>query len=356
MNRVLWRWIAALGLVWGAAGCGGDPPAKEPAAPRPVKLAVAETRSPERLFSASGMIKAAQRAELSFDRAEILVDLPVVQGQLVKKGETLARLDTRNLEIAEKARQAAFDEARVTHDRYQRLFARQAVAQADLERAQAALQTAEANLRQIRKDLETSELRAPFTGRIASIQADPFQLVQPRQTIMVVHDLSRYKVEVQVPETFILQVGQAPSVSMNARFDQLPDRVFPVTLKDFTTEANPDTLTYNVVFTLDAPEGTPLLPGMSVSLDLVLRLDGPAESCWVPERALFSDNAERTLVWRVDPASGRVAQRVVLIGARRGGFVQVLEGLASGDTVTVSGLHNLREGDAVRAYEPPNRS
>ena len=356
MNRVLWRWMAALVFVLAAAGCGNGPPATETTVARPVKLAVAESRSPERLFSASGRIKAVQRAELSFDRTDILSDLLVIQGQLVQKGETLARLDTRNLEIAKKARQAAFDEARVTHERFQRLFARQAVAQADLDRAQAALQTAEANLGQIRKDLETSLLRAPFTGRIASIQADPFQLVQSRQTIMVIHDLSRYKVEIQVPETFILQVGQAPSVSMNARFDQLPDRVFPVTLKDFTTEANPDTLTYNALFMLDAPEGTPLLPGMSVSLDLVLRLDGPVDSCWVPERALFSDNAERTLVWRVDPANGRVAQQEVRIGVWRGGFVQVLEGLAPGDTVTVSGLHTLREGDAVRAYEPPNRS
>jgi len=356
MTRVVWSWIAALGLVWGAAGCGGGPPAKEAPAPRPVKLVVAESRSPERLFSASGRIKAAQRAELSFDRTDILADLPVIQGQLVEKGEALARLDTRNLEIAEKARQAAFDEARVTNARFQRLFTRQALAQADLDRSQAALQTAEADLLQVRKDLETSVLRAPFSGRIASIQTDAFQLVQARQTIMVIHDLSHYEVEVQVPETFILQVGQAPTISMNARFDQLPGRLFPVTLKDFTTEANPETLTYNAVFTLDPPKGTPLLPGMSVSLDLVLRLDDLAGSCWVPERALFSDNAERTLVWRVDPVTSRVAQREVHIGARQSGFALVIEGLDAGDTVTVSGLHTLREGDAVRAYEPPDRS
>lgn len=354
MNQMVWCLMAAIALAMGAAGCGGEAPEATPPISRPVKLGVAENRAPERLFSASGRIMAAQRAELSFERADSLVDLPVIQGQLVQEGDVLARLDTRNLEITEKARLASFNEARVTRDRLQRLFDRQAVAQADLDRAQAALENAEAGLRQIRKDLETSLLRAPFSGRIAAILADQFQLVQPRQTIMVIHDLSRYEVEVQLPETFILQVGQATSTSMTARFDQLPDRFFPVKLKDFTTEANPETLTYSVVFTLDAPEGATLLPGMSVSLDLVLQLDGPAEVCWVPESALFSDDARRTLVWRVDPATSRVAQRTVLIGARRGGFAQVIEGLSPGDTVTVSGLHTLRDGDAVRMYAPHN--
>ncbi|HMP75193.1 MAG TPA: efflux RND transporter periplasmic adaptor subunit [Kiritimatiellia bacterium] len=346
-------WVCAAGLLWGCGRGAVEPP---PPSARPVKLAVAETRAPGRTFTASGRIKAAQRAELSFDRADVLAELPVIQGQPVQAGDVLARLDTRNLELAEKARLAAFDEARTNRDRLQRLFERQAVARADLDRAQASFENAEASLLQVRKDLETSVLRAPFTGRVAATMADRFQLVQARQPIVVVQDLSRYEVEIQVPETFILQVGQSTGSQVTARFDQLPGLVLPVKLKDFTTEASPETLTYNAVFTMQAPEGSVLLPGMSVSIGIELQQAGPAGACWVPERALFSDDAQRTLVWRVDPATSRVAAQPVAIGQRRGGYAQVTDGLAAGDRVAVSGLHTLRDGDEVRAYEAPDRS
>lgn len=352
-----WLLMAATGLALSVTGCGGT---KEHAVtmpgPRPVKLAVADARIPERIYSASGRIKAAQRAELSFDRADVLAELPVIQGQQVKEGEVLARLDTRNLEIAAKARQAAYDEALVTRDRLQRLFDRQAIARADLDRATAAFESAEANLRQVNKDLESSTLRAPFAGRVASIPTDAFQLVQPRQTIVVLHDLTHYEIEVQVSETFILQAGQNAKVTATARFDLLPDRPIPVKLKDFTTEADPETLTYRAVFTLDAPGDAALLPGMSASLDLVLQPDAVADACWVPEQALFSTDATTTLAWRVDPATGRVEKRHLRTGTRRNGYAEIIEGLAPGDTVVVSGLHTLLEGDTVKAYEPANRS
>ncbi len=346
-------WVCAAGLLW---GCGRGLEQTAPASARPVKLAVAEARAPGRAFTASGRIKAAQRAELSFDRADVLSELPVIQGQPVREGDVLARLDTRNLELTEKARLAAFDEARTNRDRLQRLFDRQAVARADLDRAQASFENAEANLLQVRKDLETSVLRAPFAGRVAATMADRFQLVQARQPIVVVHDLSRYEVEIQVPETFILQVGQSTGSQATARFDQLPGLVLPVKLKDFTTEANAETLTYNAVFTMEAPEGSVLLPGMSVAIGIALQQAGPPGACWVPERALFSDDARRTLVWRVDPGTSRVAAQPVEIGLRRGGYAQVTGGLAEGDQVAVSGLHTLREGDEVRAYAAPDRS
>ena len=355
MSRIVQHGVMAFGLAMILSGCGGGKTESNIQVPRPVKLIVVESMVPERLYSASGRIKAAQRAELSFDRADILAELYVIQGQRVQKGDVLARLDTRNLEIMEKARVATYNEALTTRDRMQRLFDRQAVARADLDRAISAYETAEANLSQVRKDIEMSVLHSPFDGRIASIPAEQHQLIQPRQTILVVHDLSQYEVEVQMPETFILQLGKAAGVSVTARFDQLPGQVFPVKLKNFATEANPELLTYSVIFSLDAPEKTPLLPGMSASLDMTVQLSSNAGLCWIPENALFSDNGERTLVWRVDPVAERVSRTHVQIGARRGGLLEVLDGISPGDTIAISGIHTLRENDAVRAYVPPSR-
>lgn len=341
----------ALALLSAACGRQGAPPGEAPA--RPVKLAPVVAQAPAKRFTASGRIQAAQRAELSFDRADVVQEIPVAQGQAVKAGDVIARLDTRNLENMEKARAARFEEARLQLERIQRLFERQAVAQVDLERARATCEAAEAEFLQVRKDLASSVLRAPFDGRIAALPADRFQLVQPKQTIAIMHDLSSYDIRTNLPETFILNVGRTTHAVAHARFDTAPDRAFPVRLKNFSTEASAETLTYAAAFTLPSPEGMVVLPGMSVALDL--ELEEPPDAgpgCWAPADALFSPDGRTSCVWRLDPDAMRVARCVVRTGELRDGHVRILEGLAPGDQVAVSGLHTLQDGDRIKPYGP----
>ncbi len=345
--------LAVLALAAFVTACG--PPAAPEAAvpPRPVKMAEATAHAPSITYSASGRIKARQRAELSFDRGDTLSDLPVTQGQEVREGEVLARLDSRNLALTEKARAARFDEAKRQVERMQRLFDRQAIAEADLERARTTFEASEAEWLQVRKDLEGSALRAPFSGRVAATLADRYQIVQAKQPIVVVHDLSSYEVEISIPETFILQVGKTTNIAMFARFEHLPGRRFPVTVKSFATEADPQTLTYRVVFSLPAPEDTVILPGMSAAIELTvpLILGESKTACWVPDAAVFSIDGKTSEVWLVDPAAMMVHRRAVKTGSSRGGLVQVVEGVKPGDWLAVSGLHSLEEGQAIRRFE-----
>jgi multidrug efflux pump subunit AcrA (membrane-fusion protein) len=138
---------------------------------------------------------------------------------------------------------------------------------------------------------------------------------------------------------------------MEARFDHLPGQVFPLKIDEFSTEARPDTLTYGAVFTMEPPPGQAILSGMSVHLDLrVLGDMEPGGHGWIPEGAVVSGDAHSVHAWKVETESMRVQRTPVSVGASRGGALQVLEGLAPGDTIAVSGVHHLRDGQRVKPY------
>ena len=353
MSNARWCMPLLVSLIAVAGGgCGRSVPGPGVEAARPVKLALVAEKAEVITFSAAGRVEAARRAELSFERSDVLAELYATPGREVQQGEVLARLDARSLEIAAQARRARFEEARLQYERFQRLFEREAVAQADLDRAQANYNAAKSDLEQVEKDIEASALRAPFAGRIAATPAERFQLMQPRQTVAVLHDLSSYRIRIDLPERFILRAGKATNAQIRARFEHLPGHAFPAEVEEYATEANPDTLTYPAVFAMRAPEGQAILPGMSATLDLEIRdATESGRNCWVPEVAVFSEDGRRRSAWKVDAEAMRVHRQDVEVGETRGGDIQILSGLVPGDTVAVSGVHTLSEGQAVKPYE-----
>ena len=341
--------VAVAAVAW--TGCD-QKEVPEEALARPVKLATVSAEAPAKVYSASGVIRAAKRVELAFERAAVLAEMPVAQGQEVQAGEVLAKLDVGQLEILARARQARLEEARIHYERIQRLFDKDAVAQADLDRAKAAHEVAQSEWEQVQRDLEQSVLRAPFSGRVAATLADRFQNVQPKQPILVLHDISSYEVRIDLPETFILEVGETTQVVMKATFDKLPGLEFPVQLKEFSTEANPQTLTYAIVFAMAAPEGQPILPGMSATIHIAIQGDAvDGGQGWVPAGAVFSEDGQTSAVWLLDGATMRVRRAAVQTGVLRGDQVQILAGLEPGDVVAASGIHSLYEGEPVRPYD-----
>ena len=352
MNSIRCASVALAGCVaWFASGCSRQPETAPAEVARPVKLAVVAQQAPSFVFSTAGRIEAARRAELSFDRGDVLVELPVTAGDEVKTGDRLARIDTRNLELAAEARRARFDEARASFKRMERLFAREAVAQADLDRARAAFDSARAEQEQVEKDIAASTLVAPFDGRIAATMIDLYQLVAPRQAVMVIHDLSSFRIRIDVPETFVLRAGKNARTQMVARFDHLPGQTFPLELDEFSTEARPDTLTYATVFRMAPPAGQAILPGMSAQLDLRILAEDESHA-WIPESAVVPTDAHSLYVWRFDPVSMRAQPTPVVVGESRGGSIQILEGLTAGDTIAISGVHHLLDGQLVKAHAP----
>jgi membrane fusion protein, multidrug efflux system len=347
--------VMAISLALLAPACGssdrGEPATRETA--RPVKTLLLQPSDSLPPISFPAVIRSAQRAELAFNVAGVLTELPVIEGRVVAKGTVLARLDARDIQNRLVADRAAFDLARANYDRAQRLAEQQIIASAELEQLRVAYESARSVLATGRKGQEDTVLRAPFEGVVSKRYVNNFQNVQAKQSIVLFQASDRLEAVIQIPEPLILRTLQKDDRSGTAfvQFDARPDLRIPVRFKEISTEADPRTQTFQVVFTMDPPETLLILPGMTATLVAERGTIGEKPIFVLPPAALGTDDAGRPSVWLLDSSTGQAHRQTVTLGAVRPEGVEVLDGLVAGEMLITSGLSQLYEGREVRPLQ-----
>jgi RND family efflux transporter MFP subunit len=283
--------------------------------------------------------------------------MPVVQGQWVRRGRLLARLDARNYEAQRDADAASLEAARADFRRYQELYAADAVTLQELQLRQAQFEVAEARLRTSQKAVDDTRLVAPFAGRVARTFVDAFQNVLAKETVLLLNDDRNLEIVIAVPEADALVARQAVDATRSLEIEAegavstFPDRRFPAQLAEVATQADPVTRTFEVTFGFEPPSDIALVPGMTARM--VVRRVGQLGTTVqrLPANAVFAADDGQTSVWKVDPVAMTVSRAPVEVGALFGAEVEVVRGLVDGDLVAVTGVANLREGDPVRRLE-----
>ena len=350
--------IIGLCLSLTTAGCGEKQAVEEKPVPRPVKiLTLGESNSPaQRQYP--GTIKATQTVDMGFEVAGRIIERPVKEGEEVKKGTVLARLDDRDYVALLDTAKAKLRKAEADHRRGMSIYNEDpgAISQARLDRYRKELDVAGAKLRVAQKAVEDTVLRAPFKGINARKLVDDYANVNAKDPVLVFQDTSHLEIEVNVPERDMggarrsrtLEEATAeikPEVIVSA----IPHRTFPARIKEFASKADPETRTFQVTLIFDGPEDVSVLPGMTAKV----RVKSPAlsEKVRIPAAAALTGENGKTFVWKVDADSMTVRRTPVEIGPRSGLEVEVHKGLSRGDQVAISGVHELREGMVVRRFE-----
>jgi RND family efflux transporter MFP subunit len=137
-------------------------------------------------------------------------------------------------------------------------------------------------------------------------------------------------------------------VETSAKFASAPDRSFGLTLKEFATDADPRTQTFQVVLEMPQPEGITILPGMTATVSGQAG-GGEGATVVVPASAIFANETGTSQVWVVDRESMTVSIREVTTGELTGTEgIEILGGLKPGETIAVTGVTQIRKGDRVR--------
>lgn len=345
------RVTLALAVTVGATGCEAPPPPQTGEVVRPVAMLEVQATDSLAGLRFPGRVQAAQRAELAFDIPGRIVALPVKEGDEVTAGDLLARLDDAEYRARLDAARAELDQARVDYERVRSIWQEtQAVARAEVDQKRTAFEVARSRYAAAQKDLEDTRLEAPFDGRIARRYVESFTSVQAKEPVVSLQDLSRLEVVIHVPERVVRSAPRR--VAAQAELEGRPGRRFPVTLKSYASEADPQTQTYEVVLGLEHPEGATVLPGMAATVYPVEETGAGGAPLSVPVAAVVARGDDETFVWVVDPQTSRVAPRGVDLGPIQGDSVAVLQGLAAGERVVTAGIHHLREGMPVRPLDP----
>ncbi len=288
--------------------------------------------------------------------------------------------DRASMEAAIKAAEAQFKAARLNEERVRQLFDDGIVARVELDDAVTNLEVAtaeleakkqelikgeagsraeeveaqEATIRELQSQLATAKdslsdatLLAPFDGIIAKREVDNFANVQAKETVAVLQELRMLDLVFDIPGPDVLEFSRREDVVTIATMDGIPNREFPATLVEFSTEADPATQTYQCRVSIEKPEDVVVLPGMTGRI-VVRKREENRQVFLVPSTALAAEADGKAFIWIVSEPDNQVSKRSVKTGEVSGEDVIVLQGVNSGDRVVTAGVSYLQPGMTVR--------
>jgi membrane fusion protein (multidrug efflux system) len=261
------------------------------------------------------------------------------EGDPVKQGELVAKIDVASLKAALDRAQAAYDLAVQLSERREQLYERKIINKEELDKTLTEETLAEGNLRQARVEYERGFLKSPITGMVNDLFVDEGEFVDRGSPFMEVVHVDKIKVNVNVPELDVryIEVDTKALVTIDA----FPGRQIIGTIEFVAYKADPATKTFHVQVVVENPEHD-IRPGMIARVAFLRRIIDDAVAA--PLFALVDKGGER-LVYVVE--DGVAHARTVTIGVIEGDRVQITKGLEPGDKLIVTGQTEVEEGMRV---------
>lgn len=361
----LW-WVAlivAAGLALAACGkangdsAGKDKDAKDEVAAIPVEVAATRRAEMAAVYSGTAPIESERKAfvmpKVKGEIRQVLAD----EGQRVREGQVLARLDGDQLRLEVALAAATMRKLERDYARNLELQQKGLVSATALDNLKYELEAATASWELARLQLSYTDIRSPINGTVTQ-RLDVVKVgntVTPvggviesaDSALFVVEDLDTLILRVNVPERELakLEVGQIAELGLDA----VPGQTFTGKIALISPYVDAATATFGVrIRVTDA--GKLLRPGMFARVAIVY--ERKSDALQIPRTALLDDDGPPK-VFIVQ--AGKAAERTVQLGLSNGAWVEVVSGLKDGEQVVVVGQGAVKPGAAVRIVNAPAR-
>lgn len=349
--------IALVPLICGVlalAACKGGGPtpeaqAKNGEAPKgpdavPVEVVKASHRPVAASYTGTAALDARGESQVVAKTSGVALAVMVEEGQLVRAGQPLVRLDPDRARLAVAQSEAQMRKLENNYHRAQQLVEQQMISANDVDQIKYDLENARAQYRLASLELSYTTVVAPISGIIASRSIKTGNFVQINTPIFRIVDNSRLEATLNVPERELstLKGGQPVSLQVDAlpgkSFEGVVDRIAPV--------VDSGSGTFRVVCTFAG--GEVLQPGMfgRIKIDY----DKRADALVVPRIALLDDEGDPAVFAVRD---GKAARVPVKLGYMDGEWIEILQGVKVGDSVVTAGKIALRDGTPVEVIGKP---
>jgi RND family efflux transporter MFP subunit len=335
-----------------------------------VQLATASLVSPaqaEAVLSASGYVVARRKAAVASKGTGQLVYLGVQEGDTVKKGQVIARLEDKDMVAAlNRAREnlhmaeADLKDARQSLERQRILLAKELIAPADFDAAEArykrvvaSIQSAAASVKEAETAVEYTRIVAPFDGTVLSKNADVGEIVAPlagaassRAAVVTIADMSSLEVEADVSEANLTRVFSAQPCEIT--LDAYPERHYPAYVDKIVPTADRAKATVMVRIKFESYDQR-VLPEMSAKIAFLPKGAADAAAMTqpvlsVPASAVAEANG-RQVVYRIK--DGRAVEVPVAVGRRMGSLAEIQDGIKAGDKIIARADDRIAAGTRV---------
>ena len=330
----------------GAAASAGGPPGGE-MPPLPVETATIELQPLVSGLQTVGSLRADESVVVRPEIAGRIQRIHFTEGGNVVAGQPLFTLDGSLAQAALNEATANLDNSRRAAARAGQLSKDKLIAQADYDRARAALGVDQARVASARTSLSKMTLRAPFSGQIGLREVSVGEYVNAGQELVTLVRLDPIEVDFSVPESVLRQLSRGQKISIT--IDGSPNDRFGGEVVAIDPSIDVNSRSVKLRAQIANPDGR-LRPGQFAQL--ILQDDANAKGLLVPEQALMQAGDERFVYTVVD---GAAKKAVVKTGARVPGKVQVVEGLKAGDVVITAGQAKpmMHEGAKVMSLPAP---
>lgn len=303
--------------------------------------------------SIEGQTSATVSAKLSGRIEQVLVQ----EGQQVKAGDPLARLESVELKNSVRTAQDSVTKAKVNYDlamtdynRYQKLYTQGATSQQQLDNAEAKVRIAQADLSSAANSQSSAQqqyaygvITAPVDGVVANVTATVGQVVSPGAALMVVQNINQVYavVNIEQKDLGLVKIGQKAEVTVDA----YADKVFEGTVDVMNPEAGTANRMFRTKVKISNADGD-LKAGMFTKVQLAT--GDSRQVLTVPQAAVIQ---KQGIYYVFTVENDKAIRHQVEIGAVTGSVIQINSGLQLGDKVAVSSVSQLKDGAVVRIVE-----
>jgi RND family efflux transporter MFP subunit len=292
----------------------------------------------------SGTVEALQTIPLTFQTAGIVENVYVEEGDAVSKGQLLAVIDKNDLQNIYDASHSKYEQAKDAYDRLKTVHDQGSLPEIKWVEMVTNLEQAKSSMDLAKNNLDKCYMRAPESGIIGRRNIEPGQSAigfssAPFELVKI----DKVMVKVAIPENEISKVKKGIKASFSV--SALDEKRFEGTITNVSPVADAISRTYTAKITVNNANHE-LLPGMVCDVALDIKLE--KEVLVVPYSAVTTGNDGKPYVFVVSDDNKTAKKQIIETGNFQNSNIQVLGGLAEGQTIVVVGKEKLSDNSLIR--------
>ncbi|OAB76086.1 efflux RND transporter periplasmic adaptor subunit [Cochleicola gelatinilyticus] len=269
--------------------------------------------------------------------------LKVEEGQKIKKGQVIAKVDAVSLSSQLSSAQSAYSKAEKDVARYERLLEVGAVSQSALEDIRIQKENAQANIAQINQQLSFTTVKSPIDGVVNKLMVEETSFVMPGNNIAEIVQIDRLKIIVNVAEDNLSKLREGQEVSIKS--DVYPLKTFKGKVSTISVKADASRK-FQVTIEVANTEDNLLRAGLFAEVNFDALKTNEQEAMVIPREAIVG-SLQNPSVYLVNNDS-TVSLQKIKAGAVINGDVIVLSGLQNGQQIVTKGIINLTNDTKVK--------
>ena len=270
-------------------------------------------------------------------------EILVREGQIVKKGDVLAKVEDEDYRIAVQRARSAYELARSEYERDRSIYAKGVIPTAEFDANRTQMETAKADLENAELQLSRCTITAPMHGIIRKIDAKVGLQLAVGDPLAEILEIDRLKAVVGIPESEVAAVRGLTTVDINLQ--ALGNRVVAGTVHFLSSSPETVARLFRLELAIDNADGE-ILPGMFFRADVVKNT--VPDAVVVPFYSVISRNNEQYVFIEKD---GVAYKKPVKLGIMEKWLVQVTEGLAAGDRLLVEGHRDVEDKQKIKVVK-----